>query len=408
MGIVEAWQARILNHMSLFVQLRKTFISPNVRVSSRILRVLILFPLAGSLASGSEESCKSLLLAQTPISYAALDALRAARASFEIEAVGKVIDGRPRAIILAGESHVKREKASRAGVKLTGQFPFRGLEGADLSKNGIAGVLMAPVLASLDFIAKKILRLKGSSIDDAWVQPGLEIAKNEMAIAVASRLKAEKGMTSVRLTVAEEQELLAALQEIDLETGDQTRLIRVKGEEVLPLIKLHLADPAPLAERRLPLNLALEEGHQPGLRENLAMVGFPLNLGWIASDLALSYASSHGHPEMTGASHAVSAMTTLVSLYTLSQYAFQKKHSEKRWFHFVFPLHHGLLEGRNETMVANIERGFLENPDYDQMLVFVGQAHVKGMKKLLLEHYGYREAIIPKLPSVESVESLNQ
>jgi hypothetical protein len=76
-------------------------------------------------------------------------------------------------------------------VKLTGQFPFRGLEGADLSKNGIAGVLMAPVLASLDFIAKKILRLKGSSIDDAWVQPGLEIAKNEMAIAVASRLKAE-------------------------------------------------------------------------------------------------------------------------------------------------------------------------------------------------------------------------
>ena len=177
--------------MSLFFQLRKIFISPNVRVSPRILRVLILFPLAGSLASGSEESCKSLLLAQTPISYAALDALRAAQASFKIEAVGKVIDGRPRAIILAGESHVKREKASRAGVKLTGQFPFRGLEGADLSKNGIAGVLMAPVLASLDFIAKKILRLKGSSIDDAWVQPGLEIAKNEMAIAVASRLKAE-------------------------------------------------------------------------------------------------------------------------------------------------------------------------------------------------------------------------
>jgi hypothetical protein len=399
LGIVEAWKARILNHMSLFVQLRKTFISPNVRVSSRILRVLLLFLFACPLPSRSEESCKSLLLAQTPISYAALDALREARGSFEIEVLSKVIDGRPRAIILAGESHVKREKASLAGASLTGQFPFRGLEGADISKNGLAGKLFSPVLASMDLIAKKILRLKGSSIDDAWVRSGVEIAKNEVAMEVASRMKAERGMTSMRLTAAEEQDLLTGLQEIDLETGDHKRRIRVKGEDVLPLIKLHLADPASPWERRKPLNLTLEDGHQPGLRENLAMVEFPLTLGLIGSDLTLSFASSHWHPEWTESSQALSAFTTLVSLYSLSKFALQKKHSEKRWFHFVFPLHRGLLEGRNETMVANIDRGFLENPDYDQMLVFVGQAHVKGMKNLLLEHYGYREAIIPELPS---------
>jgi hypothetical protein len=305
------------------------------------------------------------------------------------------MNGKSRAVILAGESHVKREKASLAGERLNGQFPFRGLEGADISKNGIAGILFAPVLASIDLIARKILRLKGSSIDDAWVQSASEIAKNEMAIEIASRLKAERGEASVRLSAAEEQELLAGLREIDLETGENGRRIEVKGEDVLPLIRLHLADPAPASEKRQVLNVPLEEGHQPGVRENLALAEFPMTLGLIGSDLALSWASSHGYPALTASSHNLSMTTTMITVYSLTQYAFQKKHSEKRWFHFLFPLHRGLLEGRNETMVANIEKGLIENPDYDQMLVFIGQAHVKGMKRLLIERFGFREARIP-------------
>jgi len=359
------------------------------------LRILMLMFLLNPLASRSEESCKSFLLGETPISYAALDALRAAQGSFDIEVLSKFIEGKPRAVILAGESHVKREKASLAGTRLNAQFPFRGLEGADISKNGIAGILFLPVLAAIEVVARKILRLKGSSIDDAWVYSGKEIAKNEMAIKIASQLKEERGVASLRLSAAEEQELLAGLKEIELETGENGRSIVVKGEEVLPLIRLHLADPAPAPESGQVLNLPLEEGHQPGVRENLAMVEFPLTMGLIGSDLALSFISSHGFPGLTESSHTLSMATTLISVYSLTQYAFQKKHSEKRWFHFVFPLHRGLLEGRNETMVSNIEKGLIENPDYDQMLVFIGQAHVKGMKRLLIERFGFREARIP-------------
>jgi hypothetical protein len=358
--------------------------------------VLVFFLLANPSASRSEESCKSFLLGETPISYAALDALRAAQGSFDIEVLSKFIDGKPRAVILAGESHVKREKASLAGERLNGQFPFRGLEGADISKNGIAGILFAPVLASIDLIARKILRLKGSSIDDAWVHSASEIAKNEMAIEIASRLKAERGAASVRLSAAEEQDLLTGLREIDLETGENGKKIEVKGEDVLPLIRLHLADPASPSGPRDVLNVPLEEGHQPGLRENLAMAEFPMTLGLIGTDLALSWASSHGYPGLTASSHNLSMTTTMITVYSLTQYAFQKKHSEKRWFHFLFPLHRGLLEGRNETMVANIEKGLLEHPEYDHMLVFVGQAHVKGMKRLMMERFGFRGVSIPQ------------
>jgi hypothetical protein len=374
---------------------KKSSFSVHSRLKRWAFHLLFLLALANPSVSRSDESCKSFLLGEAPISYAALDALRAAQGSFDIEILSKFIDGKPRAVILAGESHVKREKASLAGERLNGQFPFRGLEGADISKNGIAGILFAPILASVNLIARKILLLKGSSIDDAWVHSASEIAKNEMAIEIASRLKAERGAASVSLSAAEEQELLAGLREIDLETGENGKKIEVKGEDVLPLIRLHLADPAPAPEKRQVLNVRLEEGHQPGVRENLALVEFPMTLGLIGSDLALSWASSHGYPGLTASSHNLSMTTTMITVYSLTQYAFQKKHSEKRWFHFLFPLHRGLLEGRNETMVSNIEKGLIENPDYDQMLVFIGQAHVKGMKRLLIERFGFREARIP-------------
>jgi hypothetical protein len=368
------------------------------RMRQWVVRILLLLALANPLVSRSEESCKSFLLGETPVSLAALDVLRDARGSFDIEVVSKLIDGKPRAVILAGESHVKRKKASLAGAKLNGQFPFRGLEGADISKNGIAGTLFVPVLASIDFIAKKILRLKGSSIDDAWVHSGREIAKNEMAIEIASRLKAERGVATLRLTAVEEQELLAGLREIELETGENGRRIVLMGEEVLPLIRLHLADPAPAPARMPMLNLPLEEGHQPGVRENLAMTELPLTLALIGSDLTLSYFSGHGYPDLTGTSQMVSLITSLTAVYTLTKFALQKKHSEKRWFRILFPLDRGLLEGRNETMITNIEKGFVDHPDYDQMLVFVGQAHVKGMKRLLMERSGFREVKIPEIP----------
>ncbi len=52
---------------------------------------------------------------------------------------------------------------------------------------------------------------------------------------------------------------------------------------------------------------------------------------------------------------------------------------------------YGLVVARNETMVANIENSFEEDPDYKAMVVVTGRGHQIGMARLLTTEEGYEE-----------------
>lgn len=90
-------------------------------------------------------------------------------------------------------------------------------------------------------------------------------------------------------------------------------------------------------------------------------------------------------------------MAYINGIYGWAEMLLKWKFSDEPWFRIVFPTYGGLLDGRNETMLKNIENGFHEHPEANQMLVIIGRAHVRGMKKLL-EDQGFTNTLLPPLP----------
>jgi hypothetical protein len=353
-----------------------------------------------SIASYGHSPCTPLLLGGTPIPLEALEAIHQAKSNYEIEVVTKMVDGKPRVVIFAGETHLKRDPSSKVGLNLLRHFDFKGLEGANLSKNGIAGAILSPVLDSIHFIAQKFFRMKGSSIDDADQALELSIAKNEYAWQLASSMKAKEGKSSISLSVEEEDTLKNNLGLIEFKAQGQSETQSFNGSEIISPLKRYLADESGVLKR--PVNLQLEKGHVPSTRENLGLLELPANLTLVGLGLGLPHFTGQGNAVVDATSALVTLITFVGTAYTFTGMGLKKRHETKKWYKVIFPLQSALLDGRNETMVRNIDAGFAENPDHDQMLVVVGRAHVKGMKALLIESYGYSPAIIPDKVSTES------
>ena len=365
-------------------------LTPFIRLAIRLAAGVAL---TLSFSSFGQTPCDPLLLGGTPITPDALEALHQAKSNYEIEVVTKTIEGTPRVVIFAGETHLKRTSSSQAGLSLLQHFKFKGLEGANLSKNGISGAILSPVLDSINFIARKFFRLKGSSIDDADQLLELAIAKNEYAWQLASSIKEREGKAKILLSSEEEQNLRDHLGIIEFKATGNAHSSSFSGEDVIPLLKKHLADESGLL--RAPVNLALEKGHTPSTRENLGLLELPANFALVGLGLTLPHFTGQGNAAVDAASALVTLVTFAGTAYTFTGLGLKKRHETKKWYKVIFPLQSALLDGRNETMVQNIEKGFSENPEHDQMLVLVGRDHVRGMKALLIENHGYSPAEVP-------------
>ena len=351
---------------------------------------------AGLSAYARVNPCSTHLLGATPLSPAALIALQEARGAYALEAVQKVVDGEPRVVILAGETHVKGNQASVAGKRLLEHFNLRGLEGADTRKNGIAGAIMSPFLNAMNWFPQKFLGLKGSTIDEAEAHAEAEFAKNVYAFELASKIKEQEKREIIQLTADEESALAEKLESFSISVDGFEPGRDYAAEELLPLVREYLGRPPLDAYKRAtPVNVNLEKGHQPGLRENLSLLEIPFSIGFGGLQLGLGWAASPATPELAIAASVSSFAGILYTAQSITGHLLTLKHSDKRWFRAIFPLHGGLIDGRNETMVRNIDAGFQANPQFNQMLVIVGKAHVPGMKRLLVEGQGYSPVPIP-------------
>jgi hypothetical protein len=205
---------------------------------------------------------------------------------------------------------------------------------------------------------------------------------------------------------SEEAKLRESLASIEGRVKGFSENIKIPGEDLLPLVKKYLAESSTSPSRAQDdpnalINLRLEEGHVPGWAENLEMAQIPAILGLTGLSLGLSSFGETGNPYLDMTTQVVNVMVYFNMGYGFAKMSLEDKFEHTKWFNIVFPLHGGLLNGRNETMVRNIEKGFLENPDSDQMLVIVGSDHVKGMKQLLMDQHGYSATAIPALPTNE-------
>ena len=139
------------------------------------------------------------------------------------------------------------------------------------------------------------------------------------------------------------------------------------------------------------INLWLEKGHVPDFAEKSSLLQLPIVIGVSTTDFSLWYAN---HQEMvlpSGVLEVAAVSTSALSAYLILQSLLHRPFSEKNWYRKVFPASDGHLFARNLTMTKNMIKGLEEHPEEDQMLVLVGSAHVPGMKKILMEQYGFSE-----------------
>ena len=109
-------------------------------------------------------------------------------------------------MILAGETHIKGSTAQSNGQNLLKHFNYRGLEGAD-SKSSLAAKIVTPLMDTMGTIAKKVFRLKGSTITDAAIEGTLEDYSRGLAQQVAAAILEEKKVARYDLTDADKDKL---------------------------------------------------------------------------------------------------------------------------------------------------------------------------------------------------------
>jgi hypothetical protein len=387
--------------------------NPKIRSILTIFLTLV-FATAGPTAAlavtrpdSPKENC-STILSPHGLSAETVAVLNNTKESFKFEVLTKVINGRQKTVVLAGETHVKSKVASERGRQLIEQFRLRGLEGANVNANWQTRAML-PIITAISFFSQKVLRLKGSTIGDARDADFDSRLSRDVARQFASAIRAKYGVNgSLVVTPEIENEISDLIAGGEFEFEDEKfRMGAVnysfKTEKLFELIKSDLEEPMSTGADGLmrpeSMNLRLEKGHQPDLHEKVGLLFMPSLVAASFVQYLSGHFVGHGLPAVDIVHATASGFSTLNMYYLFGYFGLRKWHYEKPWFKAVFVGYTGLLEGRNATMVKNINQGFIENEDHDTMLVLVGSFHVSGMRTLLIEKYGFSPASLESTPA---------
>lgn len=293
-----------------------------------------------SVASLASPKCE-YLLGGVPVSKGAFNAVIKAREHFDIEVLSTMIDGQKHSVIIAGETHIKPQAAADAGRELIRHFDFKGVEG--VFPNHLAAKILFPIMDVIQNLQMRIGNLRQSTIYDA-IHFDKEASK--------SKVKKKKARTRSSRSIYNAS--------MSINTNDR--------DWALP-----------------PVILQLELGHEPSLREKLAMLKMPagLAINFVGLFVNLNYDS------FSTGFHQVMTTLLLANIGYIVAERGLETYSSQAWYNTIFPVIKSLVDGRNGTMASNISKGMQTYSQYDHLLVLVGRSHVPGLKNLLIEEYGF-------------------
>ena len=132
----------------------------------------------------------------------------------------------------------------------------------------------------------------------------------------------------------------------------------------------------------------LEKNHKPGLAERVETLIVPTSILSLLLYVVPCMLPKSSFAHMI----RIAALCGALSLvYFAVGTALSDRFQHRRWFRRLFGLTLGLVSGRDKTMAGNIDEIMREYPDVENILNIVGKYHVPGMKRLLLDAYGYKE-----------------
>ena len=329
-----------------------------------------------SAVTGAETSCAHWLRSElTPSQTQAL--LRANSGDYKVSVLTGWIEGKRRHVILLGEAHMKDLAAKKDGQAVVKEFDFRGLEGTNpqIFWGGKALTWTIHAAYTLSKLGSLGRRTESSTLDDA--------VRTERLHRAAERIQERLQTGELNLT---------QLSDLYVTIGDET----LSGNEVYAEMGL---TPGQLLDKAMPVNLALERGHQPGIIENLQSVLLPSQM---FSGVAAFLGDTLNQVDPGNALSAhLSPVVWGVAIFSAAQLSATKilrpRFQEHTWYKVAFAIQDGLLNGRNRIMVNNIQKAFRDYPEQSAMLVIVGRDHVEGMRKLLAREAGFLE--LPLAPN---------
>ena len=292
---------------------------------------------------------------------------KAEKDDYKVSILSGTVEGQTRTVVLLGETHVKSAKSAKLGKEILRQYQFRGLEGADAE-----ALWGGKVFGWSIHLSHKLGKLLSFG------------KRNHMStIDQATKDVLQKQVVALIIKLMEDGKIKRKdIDSKNITIGSKTLTTRQLFEE------LGFTDG--IYEPSFEINVDLETGHKPGLAEQLYSLFFPMMMltcaGWICS-IGLHYLI----PE-NPVGPVLNAITAIISSFSISQYFLSKlprRWKNSRVYKLVSIIESGSLDGRNMTMVENINRAFLENPEQDTMLVIVGEDHIDGMKQLLSEHFSF-------------------
>ncbi|MBK8201102.1 MAG: hypothetical protein IPK68_01830 [Bdellovibrionales bacterium] len=330
----------------------------------------------------SKGACSDLLRAEQ---LQILQVVDKTNGHYKVAVFSGEVDGKRRAVVFLGETHIKDKANSVLGKQVIEKFDAYGIERPDTSKTWGGKALDV----SLDVVqmAIKVFSFgklsEGSTTGDAEDRDFTRNLLEEL-----KKFAEDNRLASLSMSEADE---------FQVKMGD----ITIPGSKLLQFIEI-LAGEA----KNGPLVFNLEEGHQPNLAENIVSVIIPgavaaclYGIGLTVCEIGSSLASGggiHGALETLGALVGglalAEGMKRILGKYDVVALVAR------------YPYEVSLGRGRNQTMTNNVFKAFEKNPSLDTLLVIVGSNHISGMGHQLNQQRGFLE--IP-LDQIGAREPLN-
>lgn len=271
----------------------------------------------------------------------------AAQDDYTVDMAGKKIAGKKRLVVLLGEYHAKTEKSSAIGKEVLRHFRHRGIEQKKIS-HWSDRLLSKLQKLSLRRLAREnpAGRVRGTTIDDAQ-------ANEDLFLNFMSPKDLRQLATEINAMPAE----------------DLSSVAMMGGDRAITWLDLKrfLADKGYMDPRSLPpgpVIYKLEAGHKPGFFEKAGVLAFSFVI--VNEQLRGSILTQHAVFKPAAIASAVaSAVADRIGVA-------------------------GVVQGRDQTMAANIRKYLEEDSSLDLMLAIMGQAHTPGVKKLLVKKHGFK------------------
>lgn len=309
----------------------------------------------------------------------------ATQGDYTVRVLRGAVAGKQRLVVLLGERHVKNEWNDKLGKRVISYFPVRGMEGF-LDTGNIAYRLTCSVFIPIAFgLARLISRGtadQGSSLTEAFHFIDKERAGRQRfseAVSAMAAPQRAKLLESLR-------QVPATLSGDPISPADYPGVTFEQAAQALEAAQAGLEPKLFLKGRRSVF--PLEIGHKAGIAEQLEL--FAETAGLLAPIIMMPLALwLHSFPPLLT---CILAVPILYFFYVQCGILMSALYGERPWMSSLLALAGPRkIVDRNKTMANNIIEIFQCYMAFNAFLAIMGQAHIPGIKKILVERFGFAE-----------------